>query len=101
VAIPRGDVACPVEAVRAWREAAGIVEGALFRRVWNKRAQRVGAQRLTPRIVANIVKARRSTLGARSGNVRRPQPPIGTSHDRGEARRQPVENLRPDPPQEP
>jgi hypothetical protein len=50
VAIPRGDVACPVEAVRAWREAAGIVEGALFRRVWNRRAQRVGAQRLTPRI---------------------------------------------------
>ena len=28
-----------------------------FRRVWNRRAQRVGAQRLTPRIVANIVKA--------------------------------------------
>jgi hypothetical protein len=44
-------------AVRAWREAAGIVEGALFRRAWNRRAQRVGAQRLTPRIVANIVKA--------------------------------------------
>ena len=57
VALRRGDVACPVEAVRAWREAAGIVEGALFHRVWNRRAQRVGAQRLTPRIVANIVKA--------------------------------------------
>ena len=24
VAIPRGDIACPVEALRAWREAAGI-----------------------------------------------------------------------------
>jgi integrase len=45
VAIPRGDIACPVEAVQAWREAAGISQGALFRRVWNKRAQRVGAQR--------------------------------------------------------
>ena len=57
VAIPRGDVACPVEAVKAWRETAGITEGALFRRVWNKRAQRVGAQRLTARIVADVVKA--------------------------------------------
>jgi hypothetical protein len=28
VAIPRGDVACPVEAVKIWREAAGITEGA-------------------------------------------------------------------------
>jgi hypothetical protein len=33
------------------------VEGALFRRVWNRRAQRVGTQRLTARIVADIVKA--------------------------------------------
>jgi site-specific recombinase XerD len=56
VAIPRGQVACPVEAVWAWRESAGITEGALFRRVWNKRAQRVGAQRLSARIVADIVK---------------------------------------------
>jgi hypothetical protein len=43
--------------VKAWREAAGIAEGALFRRVWNRRAQRVGTQRLTARIVADIVKA--------------------------------------------
>ena len=62
VAIPRGDVACPVEAVKAWREAAGITEGALFRRVWNRRAQRVGAQRLTARIVAEVVKAGASRL---------------------------------------
>src|SRR5438128_3052724 len=62
VAIPRGDVACPVEAVKAWREAAGITEGALFRRVWNRRAQRVGAERLTARIVAEVVKAGASRL---------------------------------------
>jgi len=56
VAIPRGEVACPVEAVKAWREAAGITEAALFRRVWNRRAQRVGTRRLSPRIAADIVK---------------------------------------------
>src|SRR5260221_7403039 len=62
VAIPRGATACPVAALRAWLDAAGIVEGALFRRVWNRRAQRVGAQRLTARIVADIVKAGASRL---------------------------------------
>jgi site-specific recombinase XerD len=56
VAIPRGEVACPVEAVKAWCEAVGITEGALFRRVWNRRAQRVGTRRLSPRSVADIVK---------------------------------------------
>src|SRR5262249_26960291 len=43
VAIPRGEIACPVAALRAWLEAAGITEGAVFRRVFNKRAQRVTA----------------------------------------------------------
>jgi site-specific recombinase XerD len=57
VAIPRGEIACPVQAVKAWRDAASIAEGALFRRVWNKRAQWVSTQRLTARIVADIVKA--------------------------------------------
>jgi hypothetical protein len=50
-------------------EAARITEGELFRRVWNRRAQRVGSQRLTARIVADIVKA--GAPGARSGNFRR------------------------------
>jgi hypothetical protein len=27
VAIPRGEIACPVAALRNWLEAAGIVEG--------------------------------------------------------------------------
>src|SRR5262249_37329246 len=44
------------------RVAGRITEGALFRRVWNRRAQRVGAQRLTARIVADIVKAAASLL---------------------------------------
>jgi site-specific recombinase XerD len=46
VAIPRGETACPVAALRAWLNAAGISEGAIFRRVWNKRAQRVSEHRL-------------------------------------------------------
>src|SRR5262245_36429610 len=57
VAIPRGEVACPVTALRAWLEAAGINEGAVFRRVFNKRAQRVTDRRLAARNVATIVKA--------------------------------------------
>jgi site-specific recombinase XerD len=63
VAIPRGELACPVEAVMAWLGAAGITEGAVFRRVWNKRHQRVGADRLEPRNVAAIVKAGAARLG--------------------------------------
>jgi hypothetical protein len=32
VAIPRGEIACPVAALRTWLDAAGIAEGAIFRR---------------------------------------------------------------------
>jgi hypothetical protein len=60
--------ACPVAALRAWLDAAGIVEGALFRRVWNRRAQRVGAQRLTARIIADIVEAGASRLALDPGS---------------------------------
>ena len=56
VGIPRGDIACPVTALEAWLEAAGIGEGAVFRRVFNRRAQRVGDQRLAARNVASVVK---------------------------------------------
>src|SRR5215475_11347633 len=51
VAIPRGEIACPVAALRAWLDAAGISEGAIFRRIFNKRAQRVTECRLGPRNV--------------------------------------------------
>jgi site-specific recombinase XerD len=63
VAIPRGEIACPVAALRAWLEAAGITEGAVFRRVFNKRNQRVSATRLGACNVAAIVKAGASKLG--------------------------------------
>jgi site-specific recombinase XerD len=63
VAIPRGEVACPVAALKAWLEAAGITEGAVFRRVFNKCAQRVTDRRLAARNVATIVKAGAAKLG--------------------------------------
>lgn len=61
IAIVRGEVACPVEAVRAWLQAAQISEGAIFRPV--RRGGHVQAQRLTDRSVANIVKAHAERAG--------------------------------------
>jgi integrase len=52
-----------VAALRAWLDAAGITEGAIFRRVVNKRAQRVLEARLASRNVASIVKAGAVRLG--------------------------------------
>jgi site-specific recombinase XerD len=63
VAIPRGEVACPVAAVKAWLEAAAITTGAVFVRIWNKRSQRVTDHRLAARNVAAIVKAGAARLG--------------------------------------
>jgi len=63
VAIPCGEIACPVAALRAWLEAARITEGAIFRRVVNRRAQRVTDRRLAARNVATIVKAAAAKLG--------------------------------------
>jgi hypothetical protein len=57
VAIPRGEVACPVAAVKAWLDAAGITEGAIFRRIFNKRSPRVPDRRLAARNVAAVTKA--------------------------------------------
>jgi hypothetical protein len=63
VAIPRGEIACPIAAIRAWLEAADITEGAVFRRIFNRRNQRVTDRRLAPRNVAAIVKQGASRLG--------------------------------------
>jgi site-specific recombinase XerD len=54
IAIVRGSVACPVEALRSWLNVAGIAEGAIFRRV--NKAGKLG-DRLTAQSVALIVKA--------------------------------------------
>jgi site-specific recombinase XerD len=48
---------------RAWLEAAGITEGAIFRRIFNRRAQRITDGRLAPRNVAAIVKQGAARLG--------------------------------------
>jgi len=63
IAIPRGEIACPVAALRAWLEVAGITESAIFRRIFNRRAQRVTDQRLAPRNVAAVVKQGAARLG--------------------------------------
>src|SRR5215472_11676664 len=55
IAIPRGDVACPARALRAWLDAAGIEAGPIFRPI--NKAATVSRERLTDRSVANIVKA--------------------------------------------
>jgi site-specific recombinase XerD len=51
-----------VAALVAWLEATNIGEGAVFRRVFNTRVQRVGDQRLAARNVARVVKAAAAKL---------------------------------------
>jgi site-specific recombinase XerD len=60
IGIVRGSIACPVAAVRAWREAAGIAAGPLFRSV--RKGGKVGGQ-LTAQSVADIVKAHAERVG--------------------------------------
>jgi site-specific recombinase XerD len=54
VALARGHAACPVKALRAWLDAAGIQSGPIFRPI--NRHGTVLPNRLTGRSVANIVK---------------------------------------------
>ncbi len=54
VPILRGTGACPVAALRAWRDAAGIIEGPLFRRI--RKGGVVTAAGLTAHSIAQIVK---------------------------------------------
>lgn len=56
IGIARGSSsACPVAGLREWLDAAGITSGPVFRPI--NKAGTVGADRLTDRSVANIVKA--------------------------------------------
>ena len=54
IAIARGSIACPVDAVRAWIKTAAIMDGALFRPV--TRTGKISARRLSARAVAELVK---------------------------------------------
>jgi site-specific recombinase XerD len=64
IAIARGSVACPLDAVRTWIKAAAITDGALFRPV--TKTGKISARRLSARAVAETVKtyARRAGLKA-------------------------------------
>jgi site-specific recombinase XerD len=60
IAIVRGAICCPVAAVRAWRDAAGISTGALFCSI--KKGGKIGT-RLSAQSVADIVKAHAENVG--------------------------------------
>jgi site-specific recombinase XerD len=64
IAVARGDVHCPVLAVKAWMQAAGIAEGYVFRPF--ARNGRVLERPLSDRAVANLVKAYASRAGFRA-----------------------------------
>lgn len=66
IAIARGSVACPVDAVRAWVKAAAIVGGPLFRPVTRK--EKVSARRLSARAVAELVKSYARRAGPKAAD---------------------------------
>jgi site-specific recombinase XerD len=61
IAVVRGHTACPVDALRAWLEAANITTGPVFRPI--AKGERLQSARLTDRSVANIVKAHAERVG--------------------------------------
>jgi integrase len=76
VPLPYGDTElCPVHALEAWQQAAGLSEGPVFRRIWlpsrpkaSARGEppplpRIGAQSISPQTVAQIVQARAMAAG--------------------------------------
>jgi site-specific recombinase XerD len=65
IAMARGDIACPVKALRVWLDSAGIEAGPLFRPI--NKAGRMAATRLTDRSVANVVKAYAERAGFDAG----------------------------------
>lgn len=60
IAVVRGSIACPVEALKAWRDAAGITTGPVFRSI--RKGGKVGG-RLSAQSVADIVKAQAENVG--------------------------------------
>jgi site-specific recombinase XerD len=61
IAIARGDIACPVKALRDWLDAAGLETGPIFRPI--NKAGAVATSRLSDRSVANIVKTYAGSAG--------------------------------------
>jgi integrase len=60
IAILRGTLACPVAALRAWLDAAGLTTGPVFRSI--RKGGKVSG-RLTDRSVAKIVKSHAARVG--------------------------------------
>ena len=73
IAIARGDVACPVKALRAWLDAAGIEAGPIFRPI--DKAGTVRPSRLYRPIRRQYRQGLRRTGGVRRQHVFRPFPP--------------------------
>jgi integrase len=61
IAIARGDIACPVKALRAWLDAAGIDAGPIFRPI--DRHGNLLPSRLTAQSIARIVKVYAARAG--------------------------------------
>jgi len=61
IAIVRGGAYCPVKALRAWLDAAGITEGAVFRPV--RKGGKVCDQRLSAKSVCDLTKAYADRVG--------------------------------------
>jgi integrase len=61
VSIPHGSRLHPVAGVKAWQQAAGIVEGPIFRSI--KKGGSVTLERLSDRSVAEIIKRRMEAAG--------------------------------------
>ena len=61
IAVPRGNVVCPVAALKKWLEAAGITTGPVFRPI--AKGGHVQDTRLTDRSIANVVKAHAERIG--------------------------------------
>jgi site-specific recombinase XerD len=61
IAIIRGGACCPVKALRAWLDAAGITEGPIFRPV--RKSGKVCDQRLSAKSVCDITKAYAGRVG--------------------------------------
>jgi Phage integrase family len=68
VAVPFGSAAevCPVRSLRAWLDAAGVTEGAVFRSV--DRHGRVSPARLSDRAVALVVKRAVASIGGEAAS---------------------------------
>jgi site-specific recombinase XerD len=61
IAIIRGGACCPVKAIKAWLDAAGISDGPVFRPV--RKGGEVRDQRLTAKSVCDLVKAYADRVG--------------------------------------